>query len=131
MLWYKSEAFFDFPKLLTSCEHTRYNNIYFFHKRKNEIICRPNWRRSPDDRKKTQTAVVWSCFSFIRSSQNHLARLSERGKKTRQTEEEVGRQHQGIDRPEVQQVTEGSREQVENGENWLHNHLWCPNGPHG
>ena len=54
-----------------------------------------NWTtwRSPDDRKKTQTAVVWSCFSFIRSSQNHLARLSERGKKTRQTEEEVGRQH--------------------------------------
>ena len=30
---------------------------------------------------------------------NHLARHSERGKKTRQTEEEVGRQHQGMDRP--------------------------------
>ena len=91
-----------------------------------------NWttRRSPDHRKETQTAKVWSCFPLIRSSQNHLARLSERGKKTRQTEEEVGRQHQGIDRPEVQQVTEGSREQVENGENWLHNHLWCPNDPH-
>ena len=28
-----------------------------------------NWttRRPPDDRKKTQTAVVWSCFPFIRS----------------------------------------------------------------
>ena len=37
---------------------------------------------------------------FIRSSQNHLARHSERGKKTRQTDEKVGRQHQGIDRPE-------------------------------
>ena len=43
-------------------------------------------------RKETQTAVVWSCFPFIRSGQNHLARHSERGKKTRQTEEEVGRQ---------------------------------------
>ena len=32
---------------------------------------------------------------FIRSVQNHIARHSERGKKTRQTEEEVGRQHQG------------------------------------
>ena len=32
---------------------------------------------------------------------NHLARHSERGKKTRQTEEEVGRQHQGMDRPGV------------------------------
>ena len=50
-------------------------------------------RRPPDDRKETQTAVVWSCFPFIRSGQNHLARHSERGKKTRQTEEEVGRHH--------------------------------------
>ena len=33
------------------------------------------------------------------------------GKKTRQTEEEVGRQHQGMDRPGVQQVPEGSGEQ--------------------
>ena len=33
------------------------------------------------------------------------------GKKTRQTEEEVGRQHQGIDRPGVHQVLEGSGEQ--------------------
>ena len=46
-------------------------------------------RRRPDDRKETQTAVVWSCLPFIRSGQNHLARHSERGKKTRQTEEEV------------------------------------------
>ena len=38
--------------------------------------------------KKTQTAVVWTCLQFIRSGQNHLARHSERGKKTRQTEEE-------------------------------------------
>ena len=33
------------------------------------------------------------------------------GKKTRQTEEEVGRQHQGMDRPGVRQVTDGSGEQ--------------------
>ena len=66
--------------------------------------------RRPDDRKETQTAVVWSCFPFIRSGQNHLARHSERGKKTRQTEEEVGR-HQGMDRPGVRQVPEGSGEQ--------------------
>ena len=66
--------------------------------------------RRPDDRKETQTAVVWSCLPFVRSGQNHLARHSERGKKTRQTEEEVGRQHQGMDRPGVRQV-EGSVEQ--------------------
>ena len=61
--------------------------------------------------KETQTAVVWSCFPFIRSGKNHLARHSERGKKTRQTEEEVGRQHKGMDRAGVRQVQEGSGEQ--------------------
>ena len=48
---------------------------------------------------------------FVRSGQNHLARHSERGEKTRQTEEEVGRQHQGMDRPGVRQVPEGSGQQ--------------------
>ena len=52
-----------------------------------------------------------SCFPFIRSGQNHLARHSERGKKTRKTKEEVGRQHQGMDRPGVRQVSEDSFEQ--------------------
>ena len=36
---------------------------------------------------------------------------TERGEKTRQTEEEVGRQHQGMDWPGVGQVPEGSGEQ--------------------
>ena len=39
----------------------------------------------------TTVAVVWSCLLFIWSGQNYLARHSERGKKTKQTEEEVGR----------------------------------------
>ena len=43
--------------------------------------------------------------------QNHLARHSERGKKTRPTKEEAGRQHLGMDRPGVRQVPEGSGEQ--------------------
>ena len=73
-----------------------------------------NWttRRPPDDRKMTQTALVQSYLPFIRSGQNHLARHSERGKKTKQTEEEVGREQQGMDRPGVQQVQEGSEEHV-------------------
>ena len=73
-----------------------------------------NWttRRPPDDRRKMQTAVVWSCFPFIRSGQNHLARHIERGKKTRRTKEEVGRQHQGMERPGVRQVPAGSVEQA-------------------
>ena len=57
-------------------------------------------------------AVVWSCLPFTRSGKNHLARHSERGKKTRQTEEEVGRQHQGMDRPGVRQVREEWRKLV-------------------
>ena len=72
-----------------------------------------NWttRRSPDHRKETQTAVVRSCFPFIRSYKNHFAKHSERGKKTRQTGEDVGRQHQGMDRPWIRQVPKGSGEQ--------------------
>ena len=38
-------------------------------------------RRSSDDRKETQTAVVWSCFPLIRSGQNYLARHSDRGRR--------------------------------------------------
>ena len=53
--------------------------------------------RRPNHRKEMQTAVVWSCLQFIRSGQNHLARHSERGKKTRLTKEEVGKQHQEVD----------------------------------
>ena len=83
--------------------------------------------RSPDDRKETQTTVVWTCLQFMRSGQNHLVRHSERGKKTRQTEE-VGRQHQETDRPGVCKVPEGSGEQ-KNGGNRLWNHVWCPNDP--
>ena len=53
---------------------------------------------------------MWTCLPFIRSGQDHLARRSERGKKIKQTEKEVGR-HQGIDRPGVRQVPEGRGEQ--------------------
>ena len=60
--------------------------------------------------KRHKHAVVWICLSFIRSGQNDLARHSERGKKTRQTEQEVERQHRGMDRPGVLQVPEGSGE---------------------
>ena len=42
--------------------------------------------------------------------QDGLARYRERGKKTRQTEEEVGRQHRGMDRPGVHHVPEDSGE---------------------
>ena len=73
-----------------------------------------NWtsRRPPDHCKETQTAEVWTCLPFIRSVPNHLASHSERGEKTRQTEEEVGRQHQGMDSLEFAKSQRG----VENRE---------------
>ena len=67
--------------------------------------------RKPDRRKEAQNEVVWTGLLFIRFGQNHLARHSEKGKTTRQTEKEVKRQHQGMDRPGVRQVPESSGEQ--------------------
>ena len=52
----------------------------------------------------------YGCLPFIRSGQNHLARHSERGKRTRQTEKDAGR-HKGMDRPGVRHAPEGSGEQ--------------------
>ena len=74
-------------------------------------------QRPPDHRKEMQTEVVWTCLPFIRSGQNHLARHSERRKKTRQTKttttttNQVGIQHQGTYKPGVCQIPEGSGEQ--------------------
>ena len=50
----------------------------------------------------------------MRSGQNHLTKHSERGKKTKQTEEEVGRQLQGMDRLEFAK----SQRAVEKREKW-------------
>ena len=58
-----------------------------------------------------QIEVMCTCLLFGRFGQNHLARHNERGKKPKQTEKELGRQHQGMDRPGVHQVPEGSKEQ--------------------
>ena len=92
-----------------------------------------NWttRRPPDHRKETQTAVVWSCLPFIRSDQNHLARHSERGEKTRWTEEEVGKTTSGNGQAWSSASPRGRWRTGKNGENWLQNHLWCPNDPRG
>ena len=42
-----------------------------------------------------------------------------------------GRQHQGMDRPGVRQVPEGSGEQGKMEKTGCINHLWCPNDPRG
>ena len=72
----------------------------------------------------------------IRSGQNHLTRHNERRKKTRQTEEVVGRQHQGIDKPELRWEQTSlkfakSKTVVQNRGNYLWSHLWCPHNHRG
>ena len=59
-----------------------------------------------------------------------LQRHGERGKKTRQTEEEVESQHQAMDRPGVRQVPEGSGEQGKKEETGCEI-MWRPNDPRG
>ena len=86
----------------------------------NQILCiiyalifkMRNTGRPPEHCKEMNTQVVWTRITFNRSRQNHIARHSERGKKRWQTEKEVGKQHQGMERPGVCQVPEGSGEQV-------------------
>ena len=71
-------------------------------------------RRPPNHRKEKHTAVVKTCHPSITSGQNHLARHSERRNKTRRTEKEVGRQHQGMAMSGVRKVSEGSGKQSHN-----------------
>ena len=68
-------------------------------------------QKAPDYRKEMQTEVVQTCLLFNWSGRNHLARHSGREKKTRQTEKDAGKQHQGMDRPGVCQVQESGGKQ--------------------
>ena len=80
------------------------------HAKFQQVIRSHKDRMAMEKRRKLQ----WYGLPFIRSGQNHLARHSERGRKRRQTEEEVGRQHQVMDRPGVLQGA--LRRAVENRE---------------
>ena len=62
-------------------------------------------------------------------AKKHLARHSERGEKTRRTEDEVGRQHQGSGQAWSSQSSRGQWRTEKNGGNWLWNHLWYPPPP--
>ena len=89
-------------------------------------------QKNPDHHKETQTAMVWSCLPFIRSGQNHLARQSERGKKTRQTRGRGGKTASGNRQAwSSPRPTRGQLRTEKNGGHWLWNHLWCSNDPGG
>ena len=55
--------------------------------------------------------MVWTYLLFIGLAKIGLVRHGKRGEKTRQTEKEVGRQDQGMDRPGVHLAPGGSGKQ--------------------
>ena len=70
----------------------------------------PLWRSLGQEKKRS--LIFKKEFEIeLTASVRKLARHGERGKTTRQTEGEVGRQHQEMDRPGVRQVPKGSVEQ--------------------
>ena len=92
-----------------------------------------NWitRRPPDDRKETQTAVVWSCFPFIRSGQNHLARHSEMRKEDKADRGRGEKTTAGNGQAWCSASPRGQWRTGKNGENWWQIYLWCSNDPCG
>ena len=59
--------------------------------------------------------MVWTCLPFIRTGQNHLARHSEGGKKTRQTEkkwEDNIREWTGLEFAKSQRAVEKEEEET-------------------
>ena len=58
-------------------------------------------RQTPDPGQETEAKMVWPCFKVLLFSKDNPTEHSvRRKKKKRQTEEEVGRQYQRVDRNE-------------------------------
>ena len=77
-----------------------------------------------------QTAVVWSCFLLIQSGQTILQGTVNGGRRQsrqRKRWEDNIREWTGL----VFGKSQGAVENWEKWENWLQNHLWCPNDPLG
>ena len=62
------------------------------------IICIYILLLTPDPGQETKAKMVWSCLKVFWFSKDNPTGHSERKKKKRQTEEEVGRQYQRVDR---------------------------------
>ena len=61
--------------------------------------------------KKRKTQMVWPHLKILWHGEDNSARDSERSQKERETEEEMGREHQGMDGNGVWSFPEGSRRQ--------------------
>ena len=71
----------------------------------------PTTRRPPDIVKRRKLQWYGHVSRSSGLAKTILQGTVKGGEKTRQTEEEVGRQYQGMDKPEVRQVPESSGEQ--------------------
>ena len=116
-------------------EMRRYHKIlhisYKDHVTNEEVHAKIQQAIEPHKGPLTTVAVVWSCLLFIWSGQNYLARHSERGKKTKQTEEEVGKTASENGQAWSWPSPRGQWRTGKIGGNRLSNHLWCPNNPSG
>ena len=73
--------------------------------------------------------MVWPCFKVFWSSKDNPTGHSERKKKKRQTEEEVGRQYQRVDRNGQEWTLPAQLGQLKTGQDGkglLQIHMWCP-----
>ena len=68
--------------------------------------------------------MVWPCFKAFWFSKDNPTGHSERKKKKRQTEEEVGRQYQSVDRTLPAPL--GQLKTGQDGKGLLRIYLWCP-----
>ena len=83
-----------------------------------------NWLtwRPPDHCKEMQTAVVWTCLPFIRSSC-----IQWKGEEDKADRGRSGKTTSGNGLACSLPSPMGQWRTVKNGGNWLRNHLWCPN----
>ena len=65
----------------------------------------------PNHGKETENQMVWPLLKILWHGEDNSAGNSERSKKARKTEEEMGRKHHGMDSNGVWRFPEGSRRQ--------------------
>ena len=70
--------------------------------------------------------MVWPCLKVLWFSKDNPTGHSERKKKKRQTEEEVGRQYQRVDRNGLLPAQLVQLKTGQDGKGLLQIHLWCP-----
>ena len=87
-------------------------------------------RRPPDDCKETQTAVVWS-FSRSAGLAKNILQGTVKGEEDKADRGRGGKTTSENGQAWSSASPRGQWRTGEKGENWLRNHLWCPNDPRG